>query len=270
MPRLRRYRPASAKPPPCAASIDRSRPGAAGQVGLWPLAEGSGLPANAVTGQVAAANAMVWATSSRGPVLSGTSSLPVKYAQTTVANGSPLSLTGKAMSFGAWGYPLTSGSYQCLMMKGAATRQYGVFFSGAGTGNIFVALSGITAGLNIAVSPGWTVGAWNHVLVTYDGANIRVYVNGRQAGSSAQTAAVTEVSGSDLWFGNETASQSNPLNGSLDLPAVWNRTLTAAEAWDLYLNPWRAFAAARPAWQPARAAAAGVARHNLTLLGCGQ
>jgi len=69
--------------------------------------------------------------------------------------------------------------------------------------------------------------AWTHLAVTYDRANIRVYVNGTQVSSVAATAAIL-TSANPLSIGGD-AIYGQYFQGTIDDVRVYNRALAAAE-----------------------------------------
>jgi hypothetical protein len=70
--------------------------------------------------------------------------------------------------------------------------------------------------------------AWTHIAVTYDGANMRFYVNGVQvravlrSGAIAATGGALHIGGNDVWGGEF-------FKGLIDEVRVYNRALSAAE-----------------------------------------
>ena len=71
------------------------------------------------------------------------------------------------------------------------------------------------------------VNAWTHVALTYDGATLRLYVNGTQVATPATTGAI-QATDSPLWIGGN-----NPygeyFQGLIDEVRVYNRALTQAD-----------------------------------------
>jgi len=72
------------------------------------------------------------------------------------------------------------------------------------------------------------IGSWTHVATTYDGATQRLFVNGVQVASRAQTGTI-EVSDGALRIGGDTAFADEFFQGAIDEVRVYNRALSAAE-----------------------------------------
>jgi len=70
---------------------------------------------------------------------------------------------------------------------------------------------------------------WYHVVGTYDGKRMAIYVNGQPAAARRRTGAIHQTSGK-LILGRQV----NALDGDLDEVRVYNRALTAAEVRRLY------------------------------------
>ncbi len=70
---------------------------------------------------------------------------------------------------------------------------------------------------------------WNYVLVTYDGAMLRFYINGSESGAHAFTKACT-----DSGQGVRLSSSSGGFSGRMDEMVVYNRALTPNEILTLY------------------------------------
>ena len=70
-------------------------------------------------------------------------------------------------------------------------------------------------------------GVWVHLAATYDGANQRLFVNGTQIASAAQTGALTATTNALRLGGSSTMGQY--FNGTLDEVRVYNRALSQAE-----------------------------------------
>lgn len=72
-----------------------------------------------------------------------------------------------------------------------------------------------------------TVGQWAHVAVTYDGSNVKIYINGTLEGTLAASGSIDVCTG-PLQIGNTTV-WGEEFNGSIDEARVYDRALSAAE-----------------------------------------
>ena len=80
---------------------------------------------------------------------------------------------------------------------------------------------------SVAVAPNTT----HHIVGTYNGSQVRIYVDGVERGSAAFSGAVTWASGRDLRIGRPISSTSlaqRYLQGTIDEPALYTSALAAA------------------------------------------
>ena len=83
---------------------------------------------------------------------------------------------------------------------------------------------------------GWTAGQLYHLVGTYDGSEVRLYVDGALAASRAASGSMTDY-GQDLLIGRYTNLQVEGLDflpGTIDEVTIWDRSLTADEISELY------------------------------------
>ncbi|HEX6651583.1 MAG TPA: discoidin domain-containing protein, partial [Thermoleophilaceae bacterium] len=101
---------------------------------------------------------------------------------------------------------------------------------------LFVGSSGsVTA--TATSSQALTLGTVYHVVGTYDGARVRVYVNGVERASVAYTGGIAYAAGRDLMLGRQFASANGSvrfLDGRLDEVALYSQALSAATVLDHY------------------------------------
>ena len=71
------------------------------------------------------------------------------------------------------------------------------------------------------------LGTWTHVALTYDGAMLRLFVNGAEVVSRATTGAINPSS-SPLWIGGNSPF-GEYFAGLIDEVRVYNRALTGSE-----------------------------------------
>jgi len=70
--------------------------------------------------------------------------------------------------------------------------------------------------------------AWTHLATTYDGATVRLYVNGLQVASAAQTGSIATTTNL-LQIGGSPALGAQYFSGRIDEVRIYNRALSAAE-----------------------------------------
>lgn len=76
-------------------------------------------------------------------------------------------------------------------------------------------------------------GAWQHAVVTYDGAKVWIWSDSTNIYSGAATGNIATGSGNTT-LGSDSPAASNELNGLLDDVRIWDRALTGAEIEELY------------------------------------
>ncbi len=74
---------------------------------------------------------------------------------------------------------------------------------------------------------------WAHIAFTYDGAYIRIYVDGQEGGSFSKTGDITKSS-IPVVIGNVNLTEGRYLNGKLDEVKIYSRALTADEIMSLF------------------------------------
>lgn len=118
----------------------------------------------------------------------------------------------------------------------AGRRNTTVCLSGGGIpeGNFAFFLGGLS-GLPDDCS-GWVNGNgnlplnnWSHIALTYDGANVRAFVNGIQTRQIAATGSLPVTAGTMHIGGRSDPSSSSKWRGLLDEVSIYNRALTQAE-----------------------------------------
>jgi len=174
-------------------------------------------------GNTGTVNLTTWSTSGRignALVFNGMTSW------VTVPDAASLDLT-TAMTVEAWVFPTAiSGDWISLVSKEqASSLAYFLYASGAGP----PAQGVFTGGSERLLYGAQTlpVNAWTHLAATYDGAQQRLFVNGVQATSRAQTGAIATTTLPLRIGGN--APYGNFFTGRIDEVRVYNRALTQPE-----------------------------------------
>jgi hypothetical protein len=90
----------------------------------------------------------------------------------------------------------------------------------------------VTSGTSIVGS------TWHHVAGVYDGANVRLYVDGVSVGTpNAFTGNIVFTSVTDLRIGNRSETTSFPFTGSIDDIRIYSRGLSAEDVAALAIAP---------------------------------
>ena len=81
--------------------------------------------------------------------------------------------------------------------------------------------------IEIGATANLAIDVWTHVAVTYDGTILRIFVNGAQVATRAQTGAITTSTGALRIGGNGIWGEF--FQGRIDEVRIYNRALTLAE-----------------------------------------
>ncbi len=90
----------------------------------------------------------------------------------------------------------------------------------------------------VASSGNFVNGQWIHVAGTYDGSNIRVYVDGVEVGSVAKTGLIDSAPAVLFWIGgNPDSPTSRPWDGKIDDVRLYDGALSQGEIETLAVGP---------------------------------
>jgi hypothetical protein len=144
----------------------------------------------------------------------------------TVPDANSLDLT-TGMTLEAWVNPSLFGGWRTALLKEQAGNQvYSLYAtSSAGPPGTYLMIGGAQQGMN--ATSALATGAWTHLAATYDGATQRIFVNGTQVASRAQTGAITTSTGALRIGGNSVWAEW--FAGLIDEVRVYNRALSATE-----------------------------------------
>jgi hypothetical protein len=144
----------------------------------------------------------------------------------TIPDASSLDLTNR-MTLEAWVYPIALGTpWRTVLLKEQPGNLVYALYAGDGTprpsGEVFVGSNLDTHGTTAPA-----LNAWTHLAVTYDGAALRLLVNGTQVSTRAVTGSMPNSTGVLRLGGNNIWPEW--FSGRIDEVRVYNRALTATE-----------------------------------------
>lgn len=131
----------------------------------------------------------------------------------------------------AWIMPFAWGNKNLrILQKGANDDQYRLLLE-AGVFKFQI------AGVGLAAAPLPPINAWSHVVGTYDGIAVRIYINGVEAGSTPATQQMP-VTFDSLVIGSKTigAPAVDRFSGRIDEVRIYGRALSAVEVAQLAAN----------------------------------
>jgi hypothetical protein len=143
----------------------------------------------------------------------------------TIAHNASLSL-GTAMTLEAWVKPSALSSWRCVILKEATNGlTYALYASDtASRPSGYIHTNSDT---DVTSSTALALNAWTHLALTYDGATMRLFVNGVQAATRAISGSITtstsalRIGGNNVW--------GEYFSGQIDEVRLYNRALSAAE-----------------------------------------
>ncbi|MGH7176842.1 MAG: LamG-like jellyroll fold domain-containing protein [Tepidisphaeraceae bacterium] len=123
-----------------------------------------------------------------------------------------------------------AGGNRRILQKGNTDNQYRLTEE---IGVLKFHLAGVTNGIITTALP--STGVWHHVAATYDGANLRIFIDGGQAVQQSGSGAIA-TSGDPLYIATKTvgATAGDFFDGVMDDIRIYSRALTSAEVAALF------------------------------------
>lgn len=245
--------------PPKGALLNRADPLAKGLAGAWLFSEGAGLSVrdSAGSNHGTLTNGPTWGSGPYGKLLT----FDASNDYISIPARTEL-LPTTAVTFAAIVRLNAAVDFRCIAAAMTSYGNYGWNFMVSSTG--FLRWEVDTTG-GIVTLNGTTSIVGSHALVagTYDGANTRVYRDGKQENSSALTGTIDYGSPPTFVIGVRFPSEALYYwNGTQTAAWLWNRALTARDMRDLAADPFRMFRR-RQVLAPAAAPAGGNRRRRI-------
>jgi hypothetical protein len=201
-------------------------PASSNLVGAWGFDETSGTTAADASGRGNTGTLNGPARSASGK-FGGALSFDGVNDWVTVADANVLDLT-TGMTMEAWVRPSAIGSlWRTVMLKEQPGSLIYALYAGDGSGRAATDIF-TNADLGLSGTSATPLDTWTHLAATYDGANLRLYVNGVQAASRAITGSIRASTGALRIGGNGTWND-EWFSGLIDEVRLYNRALSAAE-----------------------------------------
>lgn len=147
-------------------------------------------------------------------------------------NPAALQITGDQITVSAWIRIASKTAEKKTVAKWADSPSiaHSYLLSIAGTGNDKAIFAIDQGGLSIAIGvTALDVGMWYHLAGTYDGVNVRIYVNGVQDGISAQTGDITSTTSPVRIGQGSGTSIEQPFDGDIGHVHIRNVALSDAD-----------------------------------------
>lgn len=116
---------------------------------------------------------------------------------------------------------------------------YGLYLANA-TKRLMFSRVNSAGGSNVLTGPIVSMGNWYHIVCTYNGSTMIMYINGAQAASMASSVSMGIHTGTNLYLGRSAQWEGEYLSAWMDEFALYSRALTASEVLAHYqtgINP---------------------------------
>jgi hypothetical protein len=134
------------------------------------------------------------------------------------------SITGNNITIEGWFYITSTFNLTGLITEalgGDNNVKFGIT-SGvvSGVQKIYAGFTNNGTPTSVTSTANLPMNTWTHIAATYDGASLKVYVNGTLTGTVANASGLP--TGTDAWYFGKAASGSNLFSGAMDEIRIWN------------------------------------------------
>jgi hypothetical protein len=206
-------------------TVSNSAPPPSGLVAAWGFNEGSGMSVADASGKghVGTLSSTTWSAAGK---FGGALSFNGSSSWVTVADANDLDLSS-ALTLEAWVKPSALGSaWRTVLFKERTGGMMYSLYANQDTGRP-VGQVWLGSERNAVGSAGLVLNAWSHLASTYDGATLRLYLNGVLVSSQATSGTLSASSGVLRIGGNGVWPEW--FAGLIDEVRVYNRALSAGE-----------------------------------------
>jgi hypothetical protein len=155
-----------------------------------------------------------------------------------INNSSTVSSITNGVTVAAWVYrPATQSGFNSVVSREVGTTDKEHFYLGFQNGNYRWFVNTTSGYSNISLGGASPVGQWVHMVGTYDGSTVSLYVNGALAFSTPQSGTFpSDTSGIAIGVNHNSASRlpDDPFSGKVDDVNIYAYALTAQEVQQLY------------------------------------
>ena len=143
-------------------------------------------------------------------------------------NGNALNITGNAITIEAWVKPTVAGVHKHVVSKSldGGQRQYNLYVSNAEKVD-FIITTSVGGMFDLATTETIPLNNWSHIVATYNGSSMTIYINGKFSISVPRTGNIVSKS-ADVLIGSFMAGQSSFM-GFIDEVRVYETALTLGQ-----------------------------------------
>lgn len=144
-----------------------------------------------------------------------------------------LNTTGSELTVSGWVYPKNANVAGFVVERNGCAPSFNwQFYTQDGTNNMNFMINGNGYAATFYCSaPSPDLNKWSHLVATYSGSSITLYVNGQAVTTCAASGAL-QGNSDNLVIGSDTCGQGVP--GTIDEVAIWNKALSASEVQVIY------------------------------------
>jgi RHS repeat-associated protein len=195
--------------------------------GVWHLPNGSSLAATDSTSN--GNNGTITGSTATGGLMDGAASFSGSGQYIDVGNQPSLQITGNAITLETWvkTSEVNPAQYERILVKETPGNAdpYAVYvlcrLAGSNGVDFGIATGGAGSAVGVQSVSSLTMGAWTHVVGTYDGSNLKIYLNGNLENQVSETGNIASTS-QNVVLGADTAARIEYLNGSIDEARISN------------------------------------------------